>query len=69
MLMMTRHPLPRPLPARSVDHAALRRKALSARARCRRHGVDYAINLLRREMVTAAGYPICFPQFAVSRSA
>lgn len=54
----------RPLPSRSIDASACRRKALSLRGRCRRHGVEFPLNILHKGTVIAAACPVCYPQYA-----
>jgi hypothetical protein len=43
------------------DIDAARKRALSMRGRCRRHNLDYALNILRHGQVVANGCPKCHP--------
>lgn len=54
----------RPLPYRSIDASACRRKALSLRGRCRQHDVEFPLNILHKGTVIAAACPVCYPQYA-----
>ncbi|MGE7137963.1 hypothetical protein ACQKIE_10080 [Luteibacter sp. NPDC031894] len=59
MATMNRRKWIRDRAEQSIEPVAFQRASLALRGRCRRHGVEYPLNVLRRGIVTANGCPHC----------